>query len=175
MKTQEPDTELLSRVTLRLPAEDLEQLRQAAFAARLPPAVLARSILIRALRSQDLPQPAPPAPDELSDEATQILAICHALVSNLVQLDGHAKELGQPPIKVCDFLEQMREQARRLALEIKRGALHHERLVKILASLAGPSEQVNSLTRSLNSDRASVASTAWHDPLSLLRKAMAEV
>ena len=175
VKTPEPDTELLSRVTLRLPAGDLEQLRQAAFAARLPPAVLARTILIRALRSNDLPQPAPPATDELSAEAAKILAICHSMVSNLAQLDGHAKELGEPLSSVSSFLEQMREQARGLALEIKRGAMPQARLMTTLASLAVPSEQLNSLTRLLNSDRTRVPSAAWHAPLSSLQKAMAEV
>lgn len=168
----------LERLTLRLPASELEQLRAAAYRSRQPVAALARALLLRVLSDGELPPPAPPARAELSAEAQQLLGICHALTSNLSQLEAHAIELGDPLSRLAgdgNQLQQLRERARETGLAIKRGDVGHERCALALGAIKGPANQINALARALNENRAGVSAAAWHGPLQSIRLAFEKI
>lgn len=172
---EDPAAEQLSRLTLRLPAAEHAQLREAAYRSRTPVAVLARALLLRVLSDGELPPPAPPATGELGPRAQELLSICHALTSNFTQLDSHAANSGEPIARLAgdgNLLQQLRAKSRELGLEIKRGELNEDRCSQALDAIKPASVSINALTRALNENRAAVNPGVWHGPLTAIRSAL---
>lgn len=164
--------EPLRRLTVRLPASDFEELREAAFEARRRPAEVARAIIMAALAGETpaRPTPAPPAPEEMPAGARALLAVCAATISNLTQVAQHAADLGFPQAQALG--DELRRQAgvlRNLGLSIKAGAPAPSGAPAIVTA----AETVNELARALNTDARSVPPQAWTPPLSALRTALA--
>lgn len=178
MPTVDRDADQMSRLTLRLPTGEFELLRDAAYRSRLPVASLARSLLLRVLADGELPPPPPPAFEDLTAEAQQLLTICHALTSNLKQLELHAVELGEPLSRLAGEageLAKQREKARVTGLSIKRGDLNPERCIAALEVIRGASEEINSLAHALNQNRFEPSLAAWHGPLNSVRLALEKI
>lgn len=164
--------EPLRRLTVRLPDADFEELRDAAFKARRRPAEVARAMIMAALSGEApaKPRPAPPSPVELNSEAQRLLAACKASISNLLQIAGHAHELGYPqaPALSIEF-DHMASVLRALGLDLKSG----QRVPVGAAQIELAADQVNTLARSLNQDARSVPPQSWTPPLAALRAALA--
>lgn len=178
LPTPTEDAEHLSRLTLRLPAGEMDQLREAAYRARVPMAALARALVLRALAEGELPPPAPPALAEMSPEAQELLAVAHALISNLSQLEKHALELGEPVARLAGDggqLDVLRNKVRELGMIIKSGHHDAQHWAGILVAIKAPSLAINSLARSLNQSATSVPAYSWHGPLSGLRSALERI
>lgn len=175
-----PDTddraaEQLSRLTLRLPAAELDTLREAAFRARQPVAVLARALLLRVLSEGELPPHAPPATGELGASAQELLSICHALTSNFTQLDSYAASNGDPIARLAgdgNLLQQLRSKSRELGLAIKRGEVDEDRCAHALEAIKPASVSINALTRAFNENRAAVNASIWNGPLTAVQSAL---
>lgn len=164
----------LTRLSVRIPPAAAEVLRATAFAARLQPAVLARALLLQALETGELPPQAPPAPTALANDARALLAALAATQSNLTQLAQHARELGDPLARLdapAGALPTMGDQLRELGLALKAGAPAPAGAPGLHAA-AG---QVNSLAKRLNVERLAVPIADWHQPLTSLKAALAEV
>lgn len=176
MTSAEPKSALgLRPVMVRLPDAEFEVLREAAFRARQPVAVLARAMLLRVLSDGELPPPAPPATAELGANARDLLSICHALTSNFSQLDAHAVDSGDPIARLAgdgNLLQQLRSKSRELGLAIKRGELDEDRCSQALDAIRPASVSINALTRALNENRAAVNPGVWHGPLTAIRSAL---
>ena len=165
----------LRPVMVRLPDAEFEVLREAAFRARQPVAVLVRALLLRVLSDGELPPPAPPATAELGPHAQELLSICHALTSNFTQLGSHAANSGEPIARLAgdgNLLQQLRAKSRELGLAIKRGELNEDRVSQALDAIKPASVSINALTRALNEDRAAVNPGVWHGPLTAIRSAL---
>lgn len=168
----------LRPVMVRLPDAEFEVLRDAAFRARQPVAVLARQILLGALADGGLPPPAPPALAEMSPDAQELLAVVHGLISNLSQLEKHALELGEPVARLAvdgGQLDGLRNKVRELGMAIKSGSHDAQHWAGILGIIQTPSMAINSLARSLNQSANSVPTYSWHSPLNGLRSALERI
>lgn len=175
--TNDAAAERLSRLTVRLPSSELEQLRAAAYRSRQPVAVLARTLLLGTLSDGELPAPAPPARAELSVESQQLLGICHGLTSNLSQLEAHAIGIGEPAAHLVgpgNLLQQFRERAREIGLLIKRGEFSEARCTAALGVMMGPAQMVNAIAHSLNDGRGAV-SHAWLGQIAVIRNALLKI
>lgn len=164
----------LTRLTLRLAPGAADALRAAAFSVRLQPAVLARLLVLQALETGELPAPAPPAPEALAKDARALLAALAASQSNLTQLLAHAAELGDPLARLAQpggVLATLGGQLRALGLSLKAGAP----APAFAPGLHAAAGQINDLAKRLNVDRRAVPIADWHQPLTSLKTALAEV
>lgn len=162
----------LVQITIRLEPADAEALRRASFDRRMPAAVFGRLLIVEAL-SKQLPPAAPPSPADLAPAARQLLAALSATQSNLAQLIGHAKELGEPLCQLTapdGALAAAGDQLRVIGIKLKTGSPAPFNADSLIAA----ADQINSLARRLNQDRNSVAIADWHGPLSSLKSALSE-
>lgn len=164
----------LRRLTVRLPDAVFEELREAAFRARLRPAEAARTMILTALKGEVPARPklAPPTPLELSEDAQRLLSACKASISNLSQIGSHASEIGHPQAPALNAeLARISNVLRTLGLTLKSG----QPVPTNAAQIEIAAEQVNSLARSLNQDSRSVSPRAWNQPLGALRASLASL
>lgn len=162
--------EPLARLTVRIPFEAAERLRQAAFAARLKPAQVVRVILLKALASNTvakLAPPAPPAMDELLSthpSAAQLLQTIYGIVSNCTQLQGHAARAPDPVNRLAQpggILERLAADARSMGLVIKAGEMDEQRAAQLLTLIGGArAEAINAFAKHLNEGGAA-ANDDW--------------
>jgi hypothetical protein len=161
----------LIRISVRLPADAAAVLRATAFVARLQPAVLARALLVRAIETGELPQPAPPVLDALAPADRAMLVALVATQSNLSQLTQHARELGEPLARLAvqgGAIDTMSAHVRALGLSLKAGASAPAEADRLHAAAA----QLNGLAKRLNADRRAVPISDWHAPLADLKAAL---
>lgn len=168
---QNPDVKLV-QVTLRFLPEDAARLSDQAHAARVPMAVLCRELVLGRV-----PKKAPPLPAEMSYEASQLLKICHACVSNLSQLDGHCAATDSPISKLsgpAGHLQMLSSRARKLGLQIKAGQAEPAQFSTILSALEGPALALNErLARPINEGQVPTNET-WREVLQALQTALPE-
>ena len=164
----------LARLTVRLPAAELDALREAAYRARQPVAVLARQILLSALSDGKLPAPAPAAPAELPESAREVLAILIGLSSNLSQIDKYAAAAGDPLPKLAGDSGQLailRGKVADLGIAIRKAEIADAQCLQLAEKLKGPAFAINGFARSFN-ERRPVPAYAFHGPLSALRRVL---
>jgi hypothetical protein len=159
------------QVKLLLEPADEQRLSDAAHAARLPLGAFIREFLL----TGHPPEPAPPAPADLSPEADSLLRICHGLISNLSQCEAHAERIGGPLARLCGndgALQQMAEQARTLALKIKCGELDERTITDALVVLEPAAHDLNDqLAHPLNQTQV-VSLDTWRQVLVRLQSAL---
>lgn len=161
----------LKRLTIRLPPDVFERLREVSFAARRSPAELARTLLSESLKSGKtdvLPLAAAPVPDSLSESCKRLLVIIHAAIANMAQLDARARNsvqldrLSGPGAPLDHLSEQLRE----IGLGVKNGSISDEQAGRYIDLLIAPGDRINRLARALNIESASVPLAEWHGALS---------
>lgn len=153
----------LRKITVRLPSQAAEQLRAAAFAARMQPAALARRLIVMSLAAgEHVPPPAPPAAADLQTAARDLLTTLAASSANFSQLKTHAREIGGRLAAIAaegEILDQLMNEARALGLHIKLGRPCPP------DSLTGPvhvaADTLNQLAKRLNTERESVPDQEW--------------
>jgi len=168
------DGAALVRITVRLPAQAAEQLRRLAYAARLPPAAVARDLLVQALAEGRGPQPAPPAPAELDPAAAGLLRVLQGLAPCLGQLRAHAERLGPPISGAAGTLATLAAAVRALGLATRSGQVDGAAAARALACLQAPADAVNlDLARPLNVGLQPPPAT-WASAIRALTDALAE-
>ena len=165
------EKEKLVPVMLRFEPPVAEHLREMAHAARLPMAVYVKQLVLG-----KVPERAPPLLTELSPKATRLLNVAQALVSNLSQLDIHARNAGEPLIRLTGetgLLKKLQSISRQIGLDIKSGVMTNEvEVTQLLSTLSQPAEAVNSeLARLLNNGQI-VPAHIWRDVLQPLQAAL---
>ena len=157
---------------VRLKPDDARNIQDQAHAGRVPVAVFCRELLLGRL-----PPKAPPALEELSVGATQLLKIVHGCISNLAQLDAHCSRSGPPLFGLsgpAGPLQKLAATARMIGLQIKAGTLDPARLQSFLESLEAPGRDLNErLACPINQGQVPEPQT-WHDVLRGLQAALPE-
>lgn len=154
------------QIMLRLEPDDAKNLSDTAYASGLQVGVYAREILLGRV-----PEALPPAPSEVTFEAQALLQICHAVVSNLQQLSGHATRIGEPFSKLEVPLETLRDAARKIGLDVKSGNIDNDQASHLLNQLQAPSLGLNDLAKSLNIGQHE-SGTSWHQVLTALQNGL---
>ena len=166
---ENPDKKLV-QITLRFQPDDAQRLADQAHAARVPVAVLCRELVLGRT-----PARAPPVPTEMSNEATQLLRICHSCVANLSQLDKHCAATDSPLSRLsgaAGHLQMLSSRARKVGLQIKAGNLEKTQIVSVLAALSAPAEALNErLARPINEGQTPLNET-WREILQGLQAAL---
>lgn len=160
----------LKATMVRLSADHHERLVQSAHSARLPRGVFLAEMFIAGCP----PKSAPPPTFELSVEAQELLNIVQACVSNLSQLHGFAVEAGDPLSRLAGqdgALMRMRARAREIGVQIKSGTLPELEAVRLVSAIQAPSNLLNGLARSLNSDQKP-ALAVWRQALNALQSVL---
>lgn len=159
------------QIMLRLEVNDAHRIDDAAHAARLPLGVFIRQLLI----TGHAPKSAPPASNELSSRAADLLKVCYGLQSNLTQVHGHAARLGGNLTRLTGAdgaLEKMMVTVQKHGLRAKSGALDADKAFQILVSLEPAAQALNAdLSRPLNEGRE-VSLEVWKRVLSNLQAAL---
>lgn len=166
----------LKKMTVRLPPDAAERLRQKAFSARLHPSSLARDLIVMALDDPSmLPRPAPPALKDLSDQSRALVSTLTLTISNLNKLAEHARQIGGKLASIAEPeapLDALKQRCRHLGLRIKSG---HPAPCEMAASkLTIAAQQVCELYTRLNKDHRTVDPSEWSTPLLALRDALAD-
>ncbi len=167
----------LRALTVRLPIEAAERLRQAAFAARLPESVLARDLVVAALEAGHVPAPAPAPADEQPPALRRMLEILHALVSNLMQVKSHAERIGPPFSKLAvedGYLDNLASKVRKLGFNIKAGELKIKTINLILSNIESPAYDFNYLLAKPLNEGQPIASDIWKSCLESVQRALSE-
>lgn len=166
------DGQTIKKLTIRVPIATYLLLDDLARAGRRPLASVARDLLVGRA-----PKVAPPMVTELSIEVQELLKVCHRCVSNLSQLDTHAKAAGEPLERLsgpAGLLLKLRSKARETGLRAKTGQVNLTAAVELLGRLEGPALALNeTLARPLNECRVPVPSMdEWKSVLTQLRDAL---
>lgn len=160
---------------VRLDPTSAEHLREAAHAARTRPAVLARIMIERALERGEVPPPAPPTVDRMTESARRLRPVLARALANLTQISGHAQRLGEPFGRLADsggVLKKFSAAIEKIGLQIELGELDGARLDDILARLDAPLRTLNDqLARPLNEGQA-VAGPTWKSILEAIGAAL---
>lgn len=160
----------LKETMVRLSADHHERLVQSAHAARLPRGVFLAEMFIAGCP----PKEAPPPTFKLSVEAQELLKIAHACVSNLSQLHDAAALASEPLSRLAGqdgALMRMSARAREIGMQIKSGTLPEPEAVRLLSAIQAPSNLLNGLARSLNSDQQP-ALAVWRQTLTALQSVL---
>ncbi len=169
---QNPDKKLV-QITLRFQPDDAQRLADQAHAARVPVAVLCRELVLGRT-----PSKAPPVPADMSNEASQLLKLCHSCVANLSQLDGHCAATDSPLGRLSGatgHLQMLSSRARKVGLQVKAGNIENTQVVIVLAALSEPAQALNErLARPINEGQVPTNET-WREVLQALQAALPEV
>lgn len=158
------------QIKVLLRPADKRRLEDASHLANLPTAVFVREILLGRT-----PKAVPPAQDEMSVGAVQLLKIAYGLISNFSQLEAHCARLGDPLSRLAGVdgeLQKMSKQARAFGLKIKSGAINDQQIKLGLDLLEPASLDLNSrLARPMNEGK-SVDLVIWKHVLSAVKTAL---
>ena len=169
--SENPEKKLVP-VMLRFQPADAERLSDQAHAARVPLAVYCRELVLGRT-----PKKAPPMLADMSNEAAQLLKLCHSCVANLSQLDGHCARTDSPLSQLsgaAGHLQMLSSRARKLGLQIKSGNVNQAQIAAVLAALGSPAQALNErLARPINEGQVPSNDT-WHEVLQALQAALPE-
>lgn len=164
---------IFKKLTLRLRPVIYERLRDVSFSSHSRPAEIARNLVTNSLMAgklANLPAPAPPITESMSDFQKNLLRIAHASISNLSQLSAYARNSTQldrlsGPGAPLDWLS---EQLRAIGVKVEDGSISDGQAKKYLDLLTIPADRINHLVHALNTESASVPLIEWHGALSEL-------
>lgn len=158
------------QIMLRLDQEDGLRIEDAAHAARLPTAIFSREILLGRV-----PKLAPPAPAGLSFGATLLIKISRGLISNLSQLEDHARRSGgvlDQLVGPDKALQKLSKMAQKLGLKIKATLIDEQSVKNILVLLEPAAADLNErLAKPLNEGKV-LQPDVWRQILTALQAAL---
>lgn len=150
---------------------DGQRLEDDAHASRLPVGVFLREFYV----TGTMPKEAPPLQSELTFGAKVLLKICYGLVSNLTQLEGHAKRLGGPLLNLVgpnSSLQRFAKRTHEIGMGVKLGELNEQVIEHTLVALEPIAHSLNDdLALPLNEGKSPLLET-WKEALTGLQSAL---